>query len=366
VVASTHLSTAKVAAVKLEGGTEAHVDAGSEERAPASGRKSDSLLRLRRWLRDNQIGQRFALIFVWVCVIGVFGGLEPSTFLTVANFSTIFGSQAILVVLALSLIPPLTAGDYDLSVAATLTFSAMIVAVLNVNDHWPIGWAILAAMGVGALIGIANGFLIVKLEVDSLIATLGMGTVVQGLVLYVSDSNTISGVSDTLVNATILTDFLSIPIDFYYGLGLCVVLWYFLEFTPAGRRLLFVGRGRDVARLSGVRVGRLRWGALIASSTLAAAAGVMFVGNGGGADPTSGLSFLLPAFAAVFLGETTIMPGRFNAWGTLVAAYFLITGITGLQLLGVASFVQQLFYGGALIVAVALAQAAKRQRERAG
>jgi ribose transport system permease protein len=114
-----------------------------------------------------------------------------------------------------------------------------------------------------------------------------------------------------------------------------------------------------VARLSGVRVGRVRFAALLASGALAAAAGVLSAGEQGGADPSSGAALLLPAFAAAFLGATSVVPGRFNPWGTLVAAYFLATGVTGLQILGVESFVQQLFYGGALIVAVALTRLAR-------
>jgi ribose transport system permease protein len=93
---------------------------------------------------------------------------------------------------------------------------------------------------------------------------------------------------------------------------------------------------------------------------MAGAAGVVMVGTQGGADPASGAAYLLPAFAAAFLGSTAIIPGRFNVWGTFLAVYFLVTGITGLQLMGVENFVQALFYGSALIIAVAAAQLAGR------
>jgi ribose transport system permease protein len=152
----------------------------------------------------------------------------------------------------------------------------------------------------------------------------------------------------------IVWDLLGIPLSFFYGVVLCATVWLVFEHAPLGRRLLFAGRGREVARLSGVRVGRVRFGALVASAAIAGLAGVLYAGTTGSADPSSGASFLLPAFAAAFLGATTIAPGRFNPWGALVAVYFLVTGVTGLQLLGVESFVQQLFYGGALILAVAL------------
>jgi ribose transport system permease protein len=304
------------------------------------------------------LAQRLTLPFAWALVIVLFGALEPDTFLTTANFQTIFGSQAVLVVLTLGLLLPLTAGDYDLSVASVLTLSAMIVALLNAQEGWPLGWAILAALGAGVLAGAVNGVLVVLLEAESLIVTLGSGAFLSGVVFWISDSNTIGGVSETLTDPVIVWDLLGIPLSFYYGLALCFAVWYALEYRPAGRRLLFVGRGRSVARLSGVRVERVRFGALVASATLAGLAGVLYAGTNGGADPSSGASFLLPAFAAAFLGATSIVPGRFNPWGAFVAVYFLVTGVTGLQLLGADSYVQQLFYGGALILAVALSRVA--------
>jgi ribose transport system permease protein len=305
--------------------------------------------------------ERYALLAVWGLTCVVFGILRPDTFLTTSNFSTIFGSQAILVVLTLALLVPLTAGDYDLSVAATMTLACMVTALLNVNHHWPIGWAILAALVVGLVVGVVNGAIVVLLGIESLIVTLGTQTFIAGVVLWISNSQTISGVSESLINAVVVNRFLGIPLEFYYGLALGLAIFYVFEFVPLGRRLLFVGRGRSVARLSGIRVARLRWGAFVVSGVISAFAGVLYAGTLGSADPTSGLSFLLPAFAAAFLGATTIFPGRFNPLGSIAAVYFLVTGITGLQLLGVQTFVQQLFYGGALVLAVALSQLARRR-----
>jgi ribose transport system permease protein len=305
--------------------------------------------------------ERYALLLVWGVVIVIFGILRPDTFLTTANFSTIFGSQAILVVLTLALLVPLTAGDYDLSVAATMGMSAMALAILNVNHGWAIGWAIAAALGVGLLIGLVNGALVVLLGIDSLIVTLGTSTFISGLILWMSDSQTVSGISFDLIDWVVVKQLFGIPLAFYYGIAVGLAMFYVFEFMPIGRRLLFVGRGRSVARLSGIRVVRLRWGAFAVSGVISAFAGVLYAGTLGSADPTSALSFLLPAFAAAFLGATTIQPGRFNPIGSIAAVYFLVTGITGLQLLGVQTFVQQLFYGGALVVAVALSQLARRR-----
>jgi len=317
-------------------------------------------------LRSLDLGsfaQRFGLPLAWLAVILFFSFKLPDTFFTQENMATILGSQAVLVVVTLGLLIPLTAGDYDLSIASTLALSANTVALVNVNHHRSIWVAMLAAVLVAMVVGLVNGGFVVLFGVDPFIVTLGMATFLQGIVFWISASQNITGVDQTLIDWTIIKRFLNVPIEFYYGLALCVVIWYLFELTPLGRRLLFVGRGRSVALLSGIKVGRLRWGALVASATIAGLAGILYAGTLGSSDPTSGTTFLLPAFAAAFLGATAITPGRFNAWGTIIAVYFLLTGINGLQLLGVPSYVQQLFYGGALVLAVALSQVSRRRTD---
>jgi ribose transport system permease protein len=308
--------------------------------------------------------ERLGLFIAWAATIAVFGALQPQTFLTWANFSTIFGSQAVLVVLTLGLIIPLTTGDYDLSIASVLTLSSMTVAVLNVNHGVPIAVAVAIALAVGIVTGLLNGFFILYFRIHSLIVTLGVGTFLHGITLWISDSMTLSGIASGLVNAVIVWRLFGIPLEFYYAMLVCVVIWYVFSYTALGRRLLFVGRGREVARLSGIHVDRVRWGALVTSGFLGSLAGVLYAGTTGAADPSSGMSFLLPAFAASFLGATSIVPGRFNPWGATVAVYFLVTGITGLSILGISTFVQDLFYGGALVIAVTLSQIVRGREER--
>jgi len=304
---------------------------------------------------------RFGLVVAWAVVVLGFA-LQSDVFMTSGNWASILRSQAVLVVLAFSLIPTLTAGDYDLSVAGSLALSAMLVAILTVQHGWSAPAAVVAAILAGAVVGAVNAALVVGVGIDSLIATLGTQTFLAGVILRISNGETISGVSPGLVELVNTPKIGQLPLGFFYALGLCVLLWYFAQYTPAGRRLLFVGRNRNVSKLSGLHVARLRAGAFIAAGVLAGIAGVIYVGTSGSADPTSGLTLLLPAFAAVFLGSTAIFPGTFNSWGALIGAYFLATGINGLALLGIGVYVQNLFYGAALIVAVAIAVIAGRRR----
>jgi ribose transport system permease protein len=314
--------------------------------------------------RVGDYAERYALELAWLLVIVLFTILAPDTFFTVRNLTTMLGAQTTLLFLSLAVLIPLTTGDFDLSAANVLTLSSVIIAVLNVQQGVPLGVAILIAIVFGAVVGVFNGFFVVVLKIDPFIVTLGTGTLIFGIVLFISKSVTIGGISEWLSEWVIIKRFLSVPLEFYYGVIATVVIWYIYSYTALGRRLLFVGRGREVARLSGIRVGRVRWGCLIASSTLAAVAGVVFTGTTGAADPISGSSYMLPAFAACFLGATTITPGRLNAWGTFISVYFLATGITGLSILGVQTWVQSAFYGGALIVAVSASQLVKMRHEK--
>ena len=130
--------------------------------------------------------------------------------------------------------------------------------------------------------------------------------------------------------------------------------------------MLIVGQAREVARLSGINVNRVRIGSLVFCSAMAGLAGILYAGTSGAASATGGAELLLPAYAAAFLGATTITPGRFNAFGALIAVYFLATGITGLQLLGAQNYVQQIFYGVALLLAVTVSSLIRRTPKPAG
>ena len=315
----------------------------------------------KRRIDYTDLAQRSALPIIWILMIVVFGLIEPDKFLRGTTFASIFSTQAVIVVLTLGLLVPLTADEYDLSIAGNLGFCSMLIAALNVNSGMPIFWACLIGVLAGLVVGFVNGFLVVGLEVSSFIATLGTGTVLGGLALAVSNQQTIGGVSSHLVTLA-NNRFLGLSHAFYFSIALALVLWYVLDLTPVGRRLLFVGNGAEVSRLSGISVGRLRWGALMLAGGGAGLAAVINVGIIGAADPTSSSGFLLPAYAAAFLGATTISPGRFNVPGTVITVFFLFTGFTGLQLLGVPAWVQQVFYGGALVIAVAFAQSAQTRR----
>jgi len=308
--------------------------------------------------------EKYAILIAWAIIIIVFWIWRPSTFGTLSNFSNIFGSQSALLVMTLGLLISLSAGEFDLSMGAAFSVGASLLLWLEVDQEWPVALAILVVLAVGVVIGAINGYLTVRIGVPSIVATLGMATLLSGLLLGVVGPRIRSGLDSGYVDL-IRDRRLGLPGSFWFALALTILVWYVFQHTPLGRHLLFVGKGREVARLSGVRVDAIRFGSLVFSSLLGVTAGMVLAGTSASAQIGVGEGFLLPAFAAAFLGATAIIPGQFNAWGSWISVYFLLTGITGLSMVGFAGWPERVFYGVALLTAVVLSQLAARARGRA-
>jgi ribose transport system permease protein len=295
---------------------------------------------------------RYGLVLFLIVEIVAFSILAPDTFPTTSNLKNILSSQAIFMILTLGLTVPILTGEFDVSIASCLGFVMVLAGYLMVLHHWAFVPALLVCI------------LVVGVGINSFIATIGTATVLEGLTSLLSNQSPIPGLPEPLVTAS-TTELFGLPLPVFYGLGLATLLWLLYEHTPTGRRLMFVGAGREAGRLAGVRVKRLAMGAFIASGTIAGLAGLVYAGQIGTSDPTIGQSFLLPAFAGAFLGATAIKPGRPNAWGTVIALYVLTVGVTGLQLVGAGSWVLNVFNGMALIFGVAITRLAGKSEARA-
>lgn len=313
--------------------------------------------------RRGSLVSRTALIGIWLVMIAVYGILEPGNFLQTGTFQTIFGSQVELVFLALALICTFVVGEFDLSVASMMGLAATLVPLLVVDHGWNPVVASVVAVLVAGLVGSLNGFLVIVVGVDAIVATLGMATFVLGITLALTNLEAVNGLSATYSQFA-LRDVLGLPIAFYYGLLASLGLAYLLVSTPLGLRMAFVGSGREVARLAGINVNRIRFGAYVASGILCGIGGVIVTATLGGYDPNASSTYLLPAFAAVFLGTAAVQPGKFNPLGTLIGVYFLQTGIVGLQLEGLTGWISSVFYGGTLVLAVAITTIIQRRAAR--
>lgn len=293
-------------------------------------------------------------LLVIVCVIFL------PQFRNMSLFTTMLNAQSLVLLLALTATIILRLGDFDLSIAQTMVATAAVIAQLSSADV-PLIASIPLGLGLGVVVGLVNALLVVRIGVDSFVATLGSFTALAGLAYLITDSRVVTGVPDVLVDFS-RSQLLGFPLITWYAWILVVVLWFVYERTPLGRYTVFIGGNRNAARLAGIPVNGIRTGAYVLSGLLASVIGICFAGYFGAVDPSVGGQFMLQPFAAAFLGATAITIGRFNAWGTITALYLLTVGITALQLLGAQTWVTNIFYGLALMISVTAAKLVGRRK----
>ena len=305
----------------------------------------------------------FSLAIMSVLLIALFGVISPDTFLRGDTFVAAAQQNAVLLILALAVLVPLAAGEFDLSIGANLGLAQMLVIGLQSRSGLSAGVAIVLVIAIGLGIGLANGLLVTAGKMHSFIATLATGTLLGGIVLWYSGGTVIfEGIPESFTDLG-RNALLGVPLPLVYALLVAVALWILLEFLPVGRAMFAAGGNADAARLSGVPVTKLVLASFVLCGGLSALAGVVVAMRSGSASPDIGPAFLLSAYAAAFLGVTSVRVGRVNVWGTVLAMAFLAIGITGIEGLGVPSYGQPLFYGAALIVAVLVSGALARRRK---
>lgn len=303
----------------------------------------------------RNIGVVYLYALIWL----VFMLWVPDTWFTWLTHRSVLNQNAILMVVAIGLLVPLSAGVFDLSIAGTISASAVMVSWGLVEAGWSVPVAIGAALLVGLVVGNLNGFLVVKIRIDSFIATLGMSSILTAFAVWRSNNRSILGFPESFKDLTT---------EFAFGLNKTVLValvlafgvWFVFEHTALGRYLFATGGAREAARLAGVQTDRYVWGSLVTSAVFASFGGVLLASQFGSTQAQSGSPYLLPAFAAAFLGSTQFKR-RFNVWGAVLAVFVLQSGVKGLQLAGVGTtWIEALFFGVALIVAVGFSSYRKR------
>ncbi|MGY1815327.1 ABC transporter permease [Blastococcus sp. SYSU D00820] len=307
--------------------------------------------------------KRISGVYVFLVMGLVFSLTIPDLFLTQTTWLTLANEQAVTTILAIGLTFALSSGVFDLSIGAILGCSAAVVAFLHVHAGWDVWTACAVAVLFGAVVGCLNALVVVTFKVDSFIATLGVQAILFAVLLRVTEGQQIIGLPIEFLDIG-TTRVAGVPLPFVVMLVLALVAWYVMDLTPLGRYIEATGGNRDAARLAGVRTSRLTWFCFVVSGAVAAVGGIILLTRVSAAGPTTGTEYVLPVFAAAFLGRTQFRPGRFNIWGTVLAVYLLAMITKGLQLWGQEPWVTQLFYGVVLVVAVSLSGLERRQRAR--
>jgi ribose transport system permease protein len=299
-------------------------------------------------------------VYLLALMVAVFALWVPDTFLTTGTWRSLLSDQAVTCLVAVGLVVPTAAGVIDLAIGAEVGLGAILVARL-LAGHMPIWAAIALSLLAGAAVGAFSWLMITRARIPSFIATLAVSSLLAAATAWISHSQQIVNLPPGFAKLG-NGQFLGITYPVYILLAVALLLWYATERTPAGRRVYATGGNVDAmggsseaAALAGVRVTRVVLFALVTSGAVAGLAGLLLTSQLSTGDPTVGPGYLLPVIAAVFLGSTQFRGGRFNVWGTVVAAYTLAVGVKGLQLAGLPVWIPDLFNGAALLAAVGLA-----------
>jgi len=311
-----------------------------------------------------RLGSTFGLAILLAALIVLFTILAPDTFLTAFTFQSLLNSRSINALLALAVMLPLATNNYDLSAAAILGLAQVLANGLQTQENlsWPV--VVVVILLIGAAVGFINGVLVTRLRINSFIATLGTGSLLLGFNQWYTGGQQIIGqLPDSFTALSSNIPVVGIPAPVAYVLVLGIVLWLALDFLPIGRHFYVIGDNPRAAQLLGIATGRHVTLAFCLSGLIAAFAGIILQAQLRVGQSTVGQEFLLPAFTGALLGATSINPGRANVWGTLLAVAVLGVAVAGLSQLGAPFFVEPIFNGGMLLLAVGLAVYAQHRRE---
>ena len=332
---------------------------------PTSAQSTPASATSRRLL---DIGERYALLLVLLTVCIFFSLLPASSqyFPTRANFATLTADTAVVAALAVAALFPLITGNFDFSIAAIMSVSAMICATTMSRFHEPLLVAVVCAVAAGIAIGFANGFLVAWAHMSAFITTLGTATLLDGIIQWYTHGLAIAnGISSALTDFGSLS-WLGVPRIVYAVALIAIVSWYVLSLTGFGRRLYALGSNRRAAHLVGVNVRREVLISFVLSGTISGIAGVLLIARQGAAGTDAATGLLFPAYAAAFLGATAIDPGRHNVPGTMIGVMLVAVSVSGLTLAGANSWVSPVFNGAALLLAVGLATFLRARRGAEG
>ncbi|MBB3609646.1 ABC transporter permease [Rhizobium sp. BK602] len=335
--------------------------------------ESNALEPTRSELAGMSFGQKiqrllpvYGLVILTALLILLFSILLPQTFPTLLNLRSIVSDKTIIAILSLAAMIPMAAGRIDLTIGYGIVLWHVLAISLQTMFGLPWPVAVLIVLLLGALTGFLNGLLVEIAKIDSFIATLGTGTVLYAIALWHTGGRQVVGMLPQGFYALNGTMVFGLPITGLYVLALAFVMWVILEYTPIGRYIYAIGANPKAAALNGIPVRRFVIGAFVTSGTLAAVAGVLLASKLRIGQASVGLEYLLPALVGAFLGSTTIKPGRVNVWGTMIGVIILAVGIAGIQQIGGSFYVEPLFNGVTLLVAIGIAGYAQRRRSHTG
>jgi len=315
----------------------------------------------RRFIPSRELG----LLILLILILLLFRVLFPVSwdrFATFENFASVVRNMAFEGILALGMMLMMVGGAFDLSVGATASMVGVVTGWLMKFGGWPVSAAVMTGLGLAALSGFVNGFIVAKLRVNALITTLGTMGIFSGIALLVG------GPGITFLPPSFSTlgqaQFLGLQAPVWLVAGLCAVAHYCLAHTRFFRQFYYIGSNPKAAHLSGMNVERLQIFAFSLMGLLAGLAGIVYAARVATASSTIGAGKELGAITACILGGASLQGGRGSAWGALLGVLFVAIMQNMLLIKQVRPEWQGIILGLVLVFAVAADSLLNRRQQR--
>jgi len=303
---------------------------------------------------------KYGLLVILIFLIAIFSIILPKSFPTLFHFKTLLADQSVVILLAFAQMIPMVTDNFNLSLGYFVGLSHILMIKFIDISSMPWGVGVLILLGLGLLVGWFLGFCVTRLHLHSFIASLGVGTVLYGISFWVTGGTQVIGKDMPKGFLWLSSNIGFVPLSIIIALIVGVILYIFFEYMPMGRYFYAIGSNSRSAELVGIPVDKIITLSFIASSLLTVLASIILASQIRVGQVSVGPNYLLGAFTGAFLGATVIKPGRMNIPGTFIAVLLLGVTVSGLQQLGAAYFVDPLFNGAMLIVAVAFAKYTER------
>ncbi len=290
-------------------------------------------------------------VFVALALLWVVLTFASPYFLTTANLLNLLLQSSTIGILAAAFTIVLIAGEIDLSLTSVQALATTLAAVLIITHELAMPLGIVLVLGMGAAIGVINGYMTLAAKLPSFIATLAMLGIAQGLAFVLTEARTIGGFPEAYAWLG-RGKLAGIPVPVYFAVAVYAVLWFVLSQTRFGIKVYAVGGGREASRLAGLRPGRMVMSVFIISGALCALAGILLSSQLNAGQGNFGTTDLLNAIAAVIIGGTSLNGGMGSVIGTAAGVLTISTINNGLVLLGVSTFWIQVVVGGIILAAV--------------
>lgn len=295
--------------------------------------------------------QTYGTVLALAAIVAAFSLIRPDKFCTLTNFINITRQISLLVMISLGTTLVMSVNEFDLSVGGMASLGGVIAALLAVKGL-PMAMCFALPVVISFFIGLLNGWIVAQFRVLSFITTLGMSTVLSGVIYRLSGGATIFEGIPKAFSLLGTAKLGRIPLLSILMVVFVVLFWFLLEHTTLGRKFYAIGGNEETAKIAGIRVKKYKTIAFALCAVMACVTGMLIASRVGSANTTAGDGYFLQSYAAVFIGCTVSRKGIPNAVGTLVGAAILGILANGLTILQMPSYMQNIITGGIIILAV--------------